>query len=158
MSIVVALITTLNSACQPSVSHEPSAGDLLAQLQSQTGSRRLANALVEDKTLNVHILTRICSGNLEWLAVARKLYPTNYAHLNEEISSAVAVALVTSPGEVLRTFGTEACHLPDDLPSSCDIADWPRQATAALVDLSGDPDVASAREECLALLSFGSLR
>jgi hypothetical protein len=147
------VIAAPSVACTPNLSDQPTAADILTQTDRwYVGSQGLANALSEDEALNDHVLSHICSGAHEWLLVAQRAYPSNYAHLNEELSSALAVALVASPDEVLRAFGTDVCHMPDHLPASCETIDWPGRVRAAL-ERSSDHAEAQSRAECIAMVT-----
>lgn len=86
--------------------------------------------------------------------MARRVYPTNYAHLNEDLSSALSVALVTSPSEVLQTFGSDVCHEPDDVPPACVTTDWAARVRLA-VEKVASPGLLARRDECL--MQIGSI-
>jgi hypothetical protein len=136
-------------ACAPDLSDKPSATEVLEQTSHWfVGKQGLANALYDNDSLSTHVLAQICTGDSRWLSVAHRAYPTNYAHLNEDLSSALSVALVTSPSEVLQTFGADVCHEPDDVPPSCVTTDWAARARLA-VEQVASPGLRGSRDECL---------
>jgi len=137
------------AACAPDLPDKPSAADVLAQTDRWfVGKQGLANKLYDDDALAEYVVGELCTGDSQWLEVARRVFPTNYAHLNEDLSSALSVALVTSPSTVLRSFGSEPCHLPDDLPASCVTMDWPARATRAIEAVSA-ASLGNSKDECL---------
>jgi hypothetical protein len=76
------------------------------------------------------------------------------AHFNEELSSAVAAALLHSPTEVLRRFGSDMCHEPDHLPAACDVSRWPERVRTSLAGVQ-DPNVAEIKIKCEQVLRTG---
>ena len=142
-------VLAMLAACTPDLPEKPSAADVLAQTNRWfVGKQGLANKLYDDDALAEYVVGEICTGDSQWLQVAQRVFPTNYAHLNEDLSSALSVALVTSPSTVLRSFGSEPCHLPDDLPASCVTMDWPARATRA-VEAVSPASLGSSKDECL---------
>jgi hypothetical protein len=153
----IVMAAMLAVACTPKLSDQPTAAEILAQSDHwYVGPQGLANALGENETLRNHVLSNICSGSGEWLLVAQKVFPSNYAHLNEELSSALAVALVAAPDQVLRHFGTGVCHMPDYLPASCETASWSDRVHSALAGSTAGPE-AQSRVDCLAMLRAGNV-
>ena len=135
--------------CSPNLGDTPTPEEILSAIgRPHVGKQGLANALVDDEELTEHVLSGICSGSSHWLSVAERAFPTNYAHLNEEMSSALAVALVINPNRVLEKFGPDICHEPDHLPTACDTSTWGDRAAAALGAMS--EDLGGDRQACLA--------
>jgi len=141
--------------CSANLPDRPSARSVQREADRWlVGWRGVANTVAEDKSLRTHVLTQICSGDAEWVGVASRLLPTVYAHLNEELSSALAVALLHSPAEVLRVLHPDVCQVPDDLPPACDVAHWRKRAEAALASVA-DTDLQKAKQQCENVLRTG---
>ena len=155
--VLLSAVATL-AACTPDLPDKPSAADVLAQTDRWlVGKQGLANKLYDDDVFAGYVAAEICTGDSQWLAVAHRAFPTNYAHLNEDLSSALSVALVTSPSEVLRSFGSEPCHLPDDLPASCVTTEWPARARRA-IDAISSPTLDASKGECLKQIDAITMR
>ena len=152
----VLLLAALSVACNARFTDRPSASAL-----EEEASRRLvgwsgvAASIQQNDSLRSHTLTQICGGNPQWIAVAREIYPTSYAHLNEEVNSALAAALARSPTEVLRAFGSDVCHEPNHLPAACDISSWHNRVRLAVAGVQ-DPSVAVVKRECEGVLGAGT--
>jgi hypothetical protein len=148
VSFGIALFGSI-AGCAPNLSDTPKAEEVLSEIaRPHIGKQGIANALVDNKALTEHVLGGICSGSTQWISVAEQTFPTNYAHLNEEISSALAVALIAEPDLILEKFGPDICHAPDHLPVACDSSSWDDRVTAALGTTS--EALSADRQSCLA--------
>lgn len=133
-------------SCTASLSSTPTPEEIQSECKRIfVGPNGVVFAMDSDQRLHDHILEGICSGSDAWLNVARQLYPGNNAHMNEEISSAVAVALSKNPRLVLQLFKPEeVCHEPDFLPAECRTSRWIQNVKTSLKSLRETPSNESA--------------
>ena len=154
-AVTLTVVVTALAACQARLDNRPSAQAVQREAGRRVvGWRGVVATIAEDDSLRSHVLGQVCAGDAEWLTVARNMFPTSYAHLNEELSSAVAAALLRSPTEVLRRFGSDMCHEPDHLPSACDVSRWSERVRTSLAGVQ-DPNVAEVKIKCEQVLRAG---
>ncbi len=145
--VALIALAVMLTACAPDISKQSSPEEILTALDHpwvrdiDTIDLLLTNPEVTD-----HINGGICNASPAWLTVASRLYPLTDAHLAEEMSSALSVALTKEPKIVLERFES-VCHAPEHLPASCNLPDWRSAALEALRTVN-DPALAAKRQEC----------
>jgi hypothetical protein len=83
------------------------------------------------------VIAHIASGQAAWLATAIPLRPGTDAGIGEELTGAVAMALLKNPIAVLKLAGDDfplarICDLSTIEPTDAQVAKWKRDALAAL--------------------------
>ena len=119
------------------------------------GWEGVKSAMLNDAEVGDHIFGQICTGDSDWLQVAHGLRSVSDGHFGETLSSALSVALLRSPSEVLAGFGTEACVTPEYLPETCDTSNWLVRARAAIASVY-EPKARATKAKCDAELNGGT--
>lgn len=145
-ALFLALIAAL-SGCAPDFPVHPSAQEVLSALDKPwIGRAGVEESFMRDGNVEAEILAGVCTASPQWLEVAHRMFDTGNAHFGEELSSALAVALVKRPKFVLEKFDY-MCHEPEDLPDSCAVPHWRAAALEALSSVK-DPALAARKEKC----------
>jgi hypothetical protein len=101
-----------------------------------------------------HVIAGIESGDAKWLEVAALLHEGVDAGSGEDLSMAVAHALLRAPARVLTMTPDpfrldDICTMPDIEPPLARYRDYIRQAKAALAGVH-QPELQELRDRCLA--------
>ena len=146
--VLIGLVAVALTACGARFSKSPTAAEIRSQGHSRfVGWSDVIQAIESSEELHEHFFGHICTGSEEWLKVAREIQTdSGAAHFSEEISSAAAAALPTSPEQVLRVFGSDACLRPEEVPSTCSVENWKERSLAALASVG--PELKSVASAC----------
>ncbi|MGE4482113.1 hypothetical protein [Acidocella sp.] len=105
--------------------HQQGARSVVVQLSAGTGDQW------------TDVLNQISTGNNEWLEVAAALRPGTDAGTGEDLTGALAYALLKNPQGVLPLTGGDipldaVCGVPLIEPTDAQVAKWKAEALAAL--------------------------
>lgn len=144
------------TACGVNLGQTSSAEEVISEIE-RVGKSAVQGAMWNDDNLSKHIICSIASGRSEWLSVAAELKGGSYAHVNEELSSAAAAALIHATEAVLRLpadryYVSAICAPPGYSYIQCVAPGWRLRAAEALAKVEA-PELKERRDQCLAVLA-----
>jgi hypothetical protein len=150
------MLALAGSLCFALLSWSQQAGSSASQMREEISTSG-AKAVV--KRLNAgsgkpwkNLLSKIESGNDEWLQIAAAIRPGVDAETGEDLTFAVATALRKNPVPVLKMIGPDfplerVCDVPLVEPTNAQVNTWKREALEAL-DKVNDPALTDKVTHC----------
>ncbi|EKN00805.1 MULTISPECIES: hypothetical protein [unclassified Acidocella] len=156
----VALLGILTAACAwPALAAPLTPPELLKDIHQQGPRNVVAQLSAGNGAQWTDVLNRISMGNDEWLAVAAALRPGTDAGTGEDLTGALAYALLKNPQGVLPLTGGSipleaVCNVPLIEPTDAQVAKWKAEALTALSRVKATSlarEVAACRADFLAV-------